>query len=460
MKILILGAGQVGASVAAILVKEHQNDITIVDTDGKALNQLQERLDIKTVRGHASHPNVLERAGAEETDILIAATSNDETNMVACELAHYLFKIPTKIARVRAGSYFEYDDIFGRESGKLAVDVAISPETLVMQQIKSVIDLPGATQIFNFANGRILLVGADAQSGGRLVGLPLCKLQQHMPGIDVRIAAIFRDDESISIDGDTIVQADDEVFFLCSRQNARLMMNELRPQDGQVKRIIIAGGGNIGLRLAEALEDYMRVKIIEHNPKTAENLAAHLTKAIVLAGDCADEDLLLEENIENTDVFCAVTNDDHANILSCMLAKRLGAQRVMSLINRSAYVDLVQSESVIDVTFSPQQVTIGAILTFIRRGDVVKVHSLREGAAEALEIIAHGDRQNSKVIGRKVEEIDWPTGVYLAALVRNKAVVICHHDTEIREDDHLILFLSDKQSIPEVEQLFQNQGDF
>ncbi len=458
MKILILGAGQVGASVANILSQEPQNDITVVDSDHFALAALKERLDIRTIKGAASHPRIMEQAGAEGTDILIAVTSSDETNMVACELGFLLFNIKTKIARIRASDYINHGDLFGTGQGQFAVDVTISPETLVTEQIKNVIELSGATRVLPFASGRALLVSSIAQRGGKLIGVPIRELPKHLPGIDIRIAAIFRGENEVALEvtGDTIIYDDDEVFFLCARKHARLMMAELRPLDKTTKRIMIAGGGNIGMRLAEALEDDVQVKIIERNRENANKLAANLNKAIVLSGDCADEELLLEEKIDHTDVFCAVTNDEQANILSAMLAKRLGAKRVMSLINRPSYVELVESESQIDVVFSPQQATISALLAYIRRGDIVKVYSL--GISEAIEIVAHGTAETSEVIGRHHDEIEWPDGVVLAALVRGNKVLMCHHDSIIETNDHAILFVSDKSNISEVEALFHNKS--
>ena len=218
--------------------------------------------------------------------------------------------------------------------------------------------------------------------------------------------------------------------------------------------VMIAGGGNIGFRLAESIEDKYQVKLIDRNAETARRLSEVLDKTIVLLGDAADEELLLEENIENTDVFCALTNDEEANILSAMLAKRLGARKVMSLINRPSYVDLVQSEA-IDIAISPQQATIGSLLTHVRRGDVAAVHSLRRGAAEAIEAVAHGDSKTSKVVGRAIEDIKLPPGTTIGAIVRGEDVIIAHHDTVIESEDHVILFLVDKRHIPDVEHLFQ-----
>ena len=453
MKILILGAGQVGTSVAHNLARE-ANDITIIDHNGELLQELQDRLDIRTVEGHASHPETLSRAGAEDADMLIALTNSDEVNMIACQVAYTLFHTPTKIARVRSVEYLVHDKkLFLPEH--LPIDVLISPEQVVTDYIRRLIEYPGALQVLDFADGKVGLVGVKAFYGGTLVGNALHTLPEHMPGIHTRVAAIFRQGKPILPEGDTVIQADDEVFFIAARKNIRAVMSELRRLDKKAKRLILAGGGNIGRRLATALEGGFQVKIIEHNPMVARHISEQLARTIVLQGDAADEDLLLEENIEHTDIFCAVTNDDEANILSAMLAKRLGARKVMSLINRLSYVELVEASGIIDVAISPQQATIGSLLSHVRRGDVVKVHSLRRGAAEAIEAVAHGDRITSKVVGRRIDEISLPPGTTIAAIVRDNEVIICHHDTVIEAEDHVILFLVDKKRITEVERLFQ-----
>ncbi len=451
MKILILGAGQVGASVAANLASE-ANDITVVDDDSATLQDLQDRLDIRTVIGHASYPEVLAQAGADDADMVIAVTRNDETNMIACQVAYTLFHTPTKIARVRSVEYLKHARLFAQEA--LPVDVLISPEQLVTDYIQRLIENPGALQVLDFAEGRVQLVAVHAYYGGPLVGHELRELKEHMPGIDARVASIYRQGMPIKPEGDTIIEADDEVFFVAAARHIHAVMGELRKMDKPVKRVILAGGGNIGMRLACAIEARYQLKIIERNPERARMLSETLGRAIVLLGDAADEELLLEENIENTDVFCALTNDEEANILSGMLAKRLGARKVMSLINRASYVNLVQSGT-IDVAISPQQATIGSLLTHVRRGDVVMVHSLRRGAAEAIEAVAHGDRGSSKVVGRAIEEIKLPKGTTIGAIVRGEEVIIAHHDTVINTDDHVVLFLADKKCIQEVERLFQ-----
>ncbi|NOX09032.1 MAG: Trk system potassium transporter TrkA [Gammaproteobacteria bacterium] len=451
MKIIILGAGQVGSSVARNLASE-ANDITVVDTDAELLHDLQDRIDIRTVVGYASHPGVLRQAGAEDADLLLAVTNSDEVNMVACQIAYSVFHTPTKIARVRSNEYLDYPRLFGEDA--LQIDLLISPEQLVTDYILRLIEHPSALQVLDFAGGRVQLVAVRAYNSGPLVGHELRDLSKHIPTIEARVAAVFREGESIPMDGDTVIEVDDEVFFVAARENIRTVMRELRELDKPIKRVILAGGGNIGIQLAEALEGRYKVKVIERNPARSRKISEILDKAIVLLGDAADESLLTEENIENTDVFCALTNDDEANILSAMLAKRLGARRVMSLINRASYVDLVQSGE-IDIAISPQQATIGSLLTHVRRGDVVAVHSLRRGAAEAIEAVAHGDRNSSKVVGRTVEELKLPKDINIGAIVRGDDVVIAHHDTVIESEDHIILFVADKRHIASVERMFQ-----
>jgi trk system potassium uptake protein TrkA len=452
MKIIILGAGQVGSSVAENLVAE-PNDITVVDTNPAPLQELRDRLDLQTVVGVASHPEVLARAGAEDADMILAVTNSDEVNMVACQVAYLLFHTPTKVARIRAVDYLAHPALL--EEKGLHVDVTISPEELVTTYVLRLLEHPGALQVMDFADGRVQMVAVRAYYGGPLVGHELRDLQQHMPKVDVRVAAIFRRDRPIIPEGRQVIEADDEVFFVAAREHIRDVISELRRLDRPYKRIVIAGCGNIGRRLSLALEGRMQVKVIDKNPKRTAQLSSELTKTIVLLGDAADEELLLDENIENTDVFCAVTNDDEDNILSSMLAKRLGARKVMALINRAAYVDLVEASEIVDIAISPQQATIGTLLAHVRRADVVNVHSLRRGAAEAIEAIAHGDRSNSKVIGRRIDQIPLPRGATIGAIVRGEAVLMGHHDTVIEAEDHVILFLVDKKHLAEVERLFQ-----
>ena len=451
MKIVILGAGQVGRTAAYHLSREESNEVTVVDLDEEILRNLQDRLDIRTVAGNASHPSVLEAAGAAEADILIALTSSDEVNMMACEVAFILYRTPTKIARIRASEYTSRPELFSEEA--LPVDVFISPEQLVTEYVERLIHYPGALQVLDFADGKVRLVAVRAHEGGLLVGQQLRALREHVRDIEARIVAIYRAGRSITPGGDTIVEAGDEVFFLAAREDIRRVMNEMRKEEHPLKRLVIAGGGNVGFRLAKALEKQNQVKIIERDPKRARRISELLENTIVLNGDAADEELLIEENIDGTDVFAALTNSEEANILSAMLAKRLGARKVMALINKPSYAELIESGS-IDIAISPQTITIGSLLAHVRRGDVVRVHSLRRGAAEALEAIVHGDDRSSRVVGKRVEEIKLPDGALIGAIVRRGQVIMAHHDTTVQCDDHVILFLSDRRHVEAVERLF------
>jgi trk system potassium uptake protein TrkA len=457
VKILILGAGQVGSTVAENLVSE-ANDITIVDTDAAKLQALQNRLDLRTLVGNASHPSVLRRAGLADADMLLAVTQSDEVNMVACKLAASLFNTPTRIARIRSSDYLAHPEIFSNDI--FCVDFSICPEQILTDYIRKLVEFPEALQVLEFAKGKVSLVAVKAFEGGPLVGRELKFLRTQMPNIETRVAAIFRQDRPIIPEGNTIIEDGDEVFFIAATENIRSVMKELRRMDKPAKRIMIVGGGNIGRRLALSLENDYQVKLIEFNKKACEELAGQFSSALVLNGDGTDENLLEAEHVSDVDVFCALTNDDENNIMSALLAKKAGARKVIALINRSAYVGLVQGGK-IDIALSPAHVTIGSLLAYVRQGDVAAVHSLRRGAAEALELVAHGDRNSSKVVGRRIDEFELPKGATIGAIVRDGEVLIAHHDSMIEADDHVIVFVINKKIISKVEKLFQvNVGFF
>ena len=448
MNILILGAGQVGGTLADHLANE-AFDITVVDVDEARLKELRGRLDIRTIHGYASRPDVLERAGAKDADMLIAVTPNDEVNMVACQVCYSMFQTPMKIARIRADSYHASGKFFTKEH--MPIDLRINPEHVVTEQITGLLRHPGALQVLDFAHGRVKLVAVKARRGGPLVGHALRVLRNHMPEMDARVAAIFRRGRALLPEGDTVIEADDDVFFLAAAANIPAVMAELRRVERPARRVIIAGGGHIGEQLARTIELEASVKVVENNPRRAGELANLLDSAVVINGNATDRELLLEENIERTDAFCAVTNDDEVNIMSSLLSKRLGARQVMTLIGKPAYVDLMEGGD-IDVAISPQLATASTILQHVRRGDVVRVHSLRRGAAEALEAVVH---ETSKLAGQRVRGLRLPPGATLGALVRGEDVLIAHDDVEIKPDDHAILFLTDKRRVPAVERLFQ-----
>lgn len=450
MKIVILGAGQVGSTLAENLVGEH-HDVTLVDTNEAVLRDLQDRLDVRTVVGSASYPEILREAGTDTADMLIAVTDNDEVNMIACQVSYSLFNTPSKIARVRSPHYFIRKELFGE--GSLPIDVFISPETLVTNYIKELIDYPGALQVLDFSDHKVKLVSIKPQYGGPVVGKSLKKLKDYIHGVEMRVAAIFRDDRSIPLSGSTVIEVGDEVFFISASENIRAIMAALGRTYRPYKNIMIGGGGNVGSNLAAQLEKDYQVKIIDHNRPNCERLAKRLLNSTVLCGDVGDKELMFNENIEQTDIYCAVTSDDEANIMAALQAKRMGARQVMALIMRPAYVDLIEGGE-INIAISPQEATISSILAQVRRGDVVSVHSLRRGAAEAIEAIANGDEKTSKVVGRTLEEIHMPKATTIGAIVRSGNVIIPHHDTRIESGDHVILFVSDKSHIREVEKMF------
>ncbi len=452
MKIIILGAGQVGGSLAENLVGEN-NDITLVDKNPDRLAELQDKFDLRVIQGSASHPLVLEEAGALDADMLVAVTNSDEINMIACQIAFTLFNTPNRVARIRSPEYLAAkEQLF--QTDAFPIDHLIAPEELVTRYIHRLIEYPGALQVENFADDKVGLVAVKAYYGGPLVGNALSALREHMPHIDTRVAAIFRRDRPIRPQGTTVIEADDEVFFVAANNHIRSVMSELQRLEKPYKNIMIVGGGNIGAGLAGSLEQSYSVKLIERNPKRAEALSELLNNTIVFCGDASDQELLSDENIDQVDVFIAVTNEDEANMMSAMLAKRLGAKKVMVLIQRSAYVDLVQGSG-IDVAISPQQATISALLTHVRKADIVNVSSLRRGAAEAIEAIAHGDANTSRVVGRAIGDIKLPPGTTIGAVVRQDEVLIAHDKTVIESEDHVVMFLVDKKYIPDVEKLFQ-----
>ena len=451
MKIIILGAGQVGLSVAANLVSE-DNDITLVDINPSALQVISERYDLRTVTGVASHPSVLEKAGAKDAEMILAVTNCDEVNMIACQVAYTLFHTPTKIARIREIEYLKNSPLFAQEA--LPRDVLISPDRLVTEQIQQLIKHPGALQVLDFADGKVQMVVIRASYSGVLEGNSLRDLKNKLKDIEYKIAIIYSSGKPIIPNGDTIIKADDEIFFISSQKSMNKLLQHIRIKDKPLKNIMISGGGNIGLRLAESLENEYKIKLLEVDQKKAYHAAEKLKNTIVLHGDATDEELLSEENIDGSDVYCALTNADEVNIISSMLAKRLGARKVMALINRAAYVDLVQSNT-IDIAISPQQATIGSLLAHVRKGDVVVVHSLRRGAAEAIEAIAHGNESSSKVVGKKIQDIDLPQGTTIAAIVRGNDVLMVKKKTIIEANDHVILIVSDKKHVAKVESLFQ-----
>jgi trk system potassium uptake protein TrkA len=465
MKIVILGAGRVGESVAESLVSE-RNDITVIDTDPARLAALQDRLDLRGVVGNGIQPSVLRQAGIEDADMLIACAPMDETNLVVCKLAHDVFNVPTRIARIRSPEFEAGTPLM--DNGGFSVNEIICPEQSVTAYVRKLVQYPEALQVLEFADGMVSLVAVRAVAGGVLVQHSLAEIPRLMPQAQMRIVAIYRQDKVLAdLDGHTRIEPGDEVFLLAATEQIRTVLGTLRKMDRPVKRLMIAGGGKVGLRLARELQGECQLKIIEANAQRCDYLATQLPgDVLVLHGDSTDEDLMADENVDDMDLFLALTSDDEDNIMASLLAKRLGARRVFALINRRAYADLVQG-SQIDIAISPAQAVIGELLAHVRRGDVVAVHSLRRGAAEALEVVVRGDRKTCKVAGRRIEEIALPSGAQIGAIVRTihdaehyQKVLIPHHDTVIESGDHVVVFVPRKRMIREIEKLFQVSATF
>ena len=452
MKIIILGAGAVGRTLASLLSEDH--DLVVVDQDTAQLHRLEEESDIQTLTGGASYPNILVNAGIMDADMVVAVTDSDETNIVSCMISKVLNKSVQTVARVREISYLKGKTKEAMDTGEIPVDIHISPEQLITEHIQGLIEIPGSLQVMEFGEGQLNLVAVRAVEGGPMIGHEIGDLKKHMPRIDSRVAAIFRDGESITPTGSTIIRANDEVFFISKKGEASKVVNEMRKKEEPYKNILIAGGGKIGARLAKRIEDNHRVKIIESSNKRAKRLSEKLQTTIVLEGDVCDKNLLHEENVGNHDVFVAVTNDDEANVMSCLLAKEMGVHKTVALINNPAYVDLVQTKG-IDIAVAPSQITIGTFLAEIEGKDVVRVHSLRRGAAEAIEAIAQESKSGKQSsIGKELGEISLPEGVTIGALIRNDKGKIAHDHVHLRENDHVILFLTDKNAIKQVKETF------
>ena len=448
-KIAVLGGGQVGSSLAKILTDDG-NDITLIDTNLSVIEDLQEDNDIKTIHGNASSPSVLEQAEVNDCDILIATTASDEVNLVSCHLAKKMFNVPTVIARLR-NSEFQVSTS-GFDLDLFSIDSIISPSQLVTDFIKNIIEHPGAFQAYDFADGKLQVIGATVLKDGPLAGRKLSEFKKHLPNVDVKVIALYRDRKILPVNGTTVIETGDDLFFLATEENMRFM-SELSKNQSRIENIMIAGGGIVGMTLADKLSQKFSTKIIEKDLIRSKYLSESLEDTVVLNDDISDEALLDNEGIEEVDYFCSVTNDDQMNILSAKLAKDLGAKKSIAIINKLSYRKLVSKE--IDVVISPEDVTIGSILASVRTSDVVKVHSLGFGEAELLEIIIHGDNKTSKVVGKKVSELELPSGCRIGAIYREGKVILLNEDVSIQSNDRLIIYLLHKKDFSKLAKLLQ-----
>lgn len=449
MKIVILGAGRIGGSLARNLSNSNY-EVCIVDEDKNKLSDLEDKLDIMTVEGHASHLNTLKKSGLDNETTLLAVTSNDEVNIVACQLAKKVFKVKKTICRFRDDVYFDQLSVFGEG----VIDIPISPEDEITSHLKELIDHPGSNQIESFANGKVKLVSVKAKKKGKLVGRELKGIKEDMPNIDAFVPTIYRKGNPFIPSGDTIIKENDEIYFISSESNIGAIVDEFRDHEEQYSRIMIAGGGKVGFSLAKDLEKDYNVKLIDSNPERCMKLSKELDKTIVLSGSATDESLLKSENISNIDIFCALTDDDETNVMSSLLAKKMGAKKTMIILNNPSYLGLVPG--FIDIYIAPYRLTVSSVLQDLRDSDVAQDVILKVNlGAEAIEGIVHANEFTSPLFGKPIKDVPLPEGCVIAAIIRHGELIIPSSSVDLTLNDHLIIFLSDKNKINEVEVLFK-----
>lgn len=458
MKILIIGAGRVGSSVAENLVSE-KNDITIVDVDKSQLSYLQERFDLRAYYGDGSSPDVLGQAGINDCDLVVACAATDAVNLVVCKLAKDVFNAPRSICRIRSPYYAAHPKILEDHFG---VDAIISPEASVTQYLQGLVDFPDALQVVKFADGKISIAIIKISKFSTLLDYQIDENHLNLPHGRGRILELIRDGESLPLERLFNLKVDDELVLAIDTTEAITAIARLHKEKKRARTVMIAGGGNIGARLAIALSaSGYNVRIIEQNLERCEQLASILPEnVLVLNGNGTDESLLVSENINEMNAWIAITNDDEDNIMSSLLAKRLGAHKVIALISRKAYGELMQG-SMIDVAVSPSQATIGALMHEVRQGTVVRGHRLRQqGQAEVIEFEVVGDENSSNVVGRSLEDIRLPSSAQIAAILREKAIIIPNHSTCIETGDHVIVYAGNRQVMKRIEKLFQVSPTF
>ena len=451
MKVLILGAGRVGASLARALISNGY-DIAIIDQDKSSLSELEERLDIMTVHGHASDPKIIKKSGADKNTIVIAVTSNDEVNIIACQIAKKQFKVSKTICRLNNSSYSKDLNVFGEN----IIDIVISPENEVMSHLKELIIHPGAQQIENFADGKVNPVCVKAKKKGKLVGRELKGIKDDMPETNAFVASIYRKGKPFVPDGDTVIRESDEVYFISSSDNIDQIVNEFREDEKEYSRIMIIGGGKIGFSLAKDLENTYKTKLIDSDKSRCAELAKKLDKTIVLNGSATDEELLKSENIANVDVFCALTDDDETNLMSSLLAKKMGAKKTMIILNNPSYLGLVPG--FIDIYLAPYRLTVSSVLQDLRESDVTQDVLLKmDTGAEAIEGVVHANEFTSSLFGKPLKDIPLPEGVSIGAVIRHGELLMPNSKVELCINDNLIVFLADKEMMSEVEILFKSK---
>ena len=457
MRVVICGAGQVGYGIAERLAAE-QNDVSVIDTSPHLIQAIRDTLDVRGLVGHGAHPDVLAQAGAEGADMIIAVTLFDEVNMIACQVAHTLFKVPTKIARVRAQSYRQphWSDLFSADH--MPIDVIISPEVEVGETVLRRLQLPGAIDVVRFADEDIAVLGIECNENCPVVDTPLSQLTELFPDLKAVVVGVFRDDKPFVPHSDDFMQAGDIAYVVVSHDQMQRTLGVFGHEEQEATRVVIAGGGNIGLYVARTLEERnarTRAKVIESSEERARLVADQLNSTVVLHGSALDPDILREADVEDTDTLVALTNQDQINVLACVMAKRLGAQRTMTLVNSRNFAGLADDLS-IDAAVSPRAVTVSRVLQHVRRGRIRAVYSIHNGEAEAIEAEA---LDTSPLVGRPLRELELPDGIRIGAIYRNREVIIPDGSTKIAAHDRVIIFAL-AERVRQVEQMFRVSLEF
>jgi trk system potassium uptake protein TrkA len=450
MDIVILGAGKVGTGIATNLVKQNYN-ITVVDLNAEKLQTLQSDFDLATVIGSASSPEILIKAGIKKDTIVLAVTNSDESNLIACQLCKNLFSVNRTICRISNKAYLDHLDTLGGY-----VDVPISPVSEITSHLLELIEHPGTEQIESFVGGEVKLVSVKAKKDGMLVNRALKSIKDDLPNIEASVTAIYRKNKPMIPDGDTVIKEGDEVYFLAKKEDVDAVVSEIRNQGERHKRVMIVGGGKIGFELARNIEDKLRLKLIEPDKDRCEFLSSELKKAIVLRGNGSDEDLLRTENIENIDLFCAVTNDDEANIMSAFLAKKLGVKKTIIILNNYSYINILP-KGFVDVALSPQRLTVSMVLQHLYTGDVTQEVILKMASGvEAIAGVVHKNPFTEKYLDKPIKDLPLPSGSSVGAIYRNNNLYTPSRskDLLLHESDRLIIFISSKTEKDEITKLF------
>jgi len=457
MRVVICGAGQVGFGIAERLAAE-ENDVSVVDTSRELVQAIRDSLDVRGFVGHGAHPDVLVQAGCDQADMIIAVTLYDEVNMVACQVAHSLFNVPTKIARIRSQSYLQahWTDLFS--SNHLPIDVIISPEVEVGELVLRRLEAPGAVDSVRFANGEVVTIGIDCGDNCPVVDTPLSQLTELFPDLQAVVVGILRDGKLFVPRSSDAMLAGDRVYVVCQVEQVRRTLGIFGHEEPEAHRVVIAGGGNIGLYVASSLEargSRAKVKIIEASRERAIDIADRLKRAVVLNGDALDQEILQEADIQDADTLVALTNDDEVNILACVMAKRLGAASNMALINNRSYPAFAGTLG-IDATVNPRSVTISKILQHVRRGRIRGVHTIENGLAEVIEAEA---LETSPLVGKALRDLDLPDGIRIGAVFRDGKVIMPSGSTQIVAKDRVIIFAT-AERVRQVEQMFRVSLEF